>query len=162
MDIIEDLIAGHREVRERKDMLKKLAANINNDAFFWDNTHKIMNFFDNELVRHFELEERVLFPVLKNALPDDKKCVVDETIREHGPINQKLAGLKTLIRDLGIKADKGSRERITTVSGDLLESLILHAYKEDSDIFPLVKQHFTREHFIMMEELYFKFIGVSK
>ena len=56
MDVIEKLIAGHREVREEIDILNKLVKMSNSDAFAWDDVFKISNFFEKEVKEYFRLE----------------------------------------------------------------------------------------------------------
>lgn len=159
MDVIEHLIAGHREVFEKKDFLDKLAAGINNDAFFWDNAPKVANFFDVEVRKHFEIEEKVLFPLLREVFPGDKRGIVDNIELEHEPILRKVNELVNAAKEHSISATKVTRVQMAEISGSLLEMLVPHAHKEDVELFPLIKKHFKPESFERLEQLYFKYIG---
>ena len=83
MDVIEGLIAGHRDVGERRDVMEKLAKNINNDALFWEDAFKIMKFMDTEARKHFAIEEKVLFPVARKVFPPAKLALFTELEADH-------------------------------------------------------------------------------
>ncbi|MFH1368501.1 MAG: hemerythrin domain-containing protein [Elusimicrobiota bacterium] len=160
MDVIENLIAGHREVFEKKDLLAKLAASINNDAFFWDNVPKIQVFFNKEVKQHFELEEKVLFPEMKKIVPKEDQGKIAEIENEHKPILEIIAQLDGAMEEHSKNPNKSTRERVADVAGRLMEKLIPHAQKEDAELFPMVRKYFKAGNFIKLEAAYFKFLGV--
>lgn len=156
MDVIESLIVGHRDVFEKKDLLAKLAKNINNDAFFWDNAPKVWDFFNKEVSRHFMVEEKALFPVLKKVIPPEAKKTLEKIEDEHGPILEKVKELKAALVKHQEGSTKSTREELTRIAGDLIGALVPHAQAEDEKIFPLIKKYFKTEHYAMLEEEYIK------
>jgi hemerythrin-like domain-containing protein len=88
---------------------------------------EFMVFYGAHLVPHFQAEEKVLFPLLRSAVPGTEN-MIDELVRDHGRIRQAIpqlesgTGLAKLIFDLG----------------DLLER---HIRKEERELFPLFEQH---------------------
>ena len=160
MDVIEGLIAGHREVGERKDVIEKLAKNINNDALFWEDAFKVMSFMDIEGRKHFEFEEKVLFPVARKVFPEAKLALLAELESDHKLILEKIDTLRVNVKQHPAMPSKTAREALSTLAGEIMESIILHAHKEDIALFPLVNQLFKTEDYSELEENYYKFIGV--
>jgi iron-sulfur cluster repair protein YtfE (RIC family) len=89
--------------------------------------NELSEFFAANLVAHFRAEEKVLFPLMRAAVPGIA-VMVDELIGQHEQIRKAVpqleagTGLAKLIFDLG----------------DLLER---HIRKEERELFPLFEQH---------------------
>jgi iron-sulfur cluster repair protein YtfE (RIC family) len=88
---------------------------------------EFLAFYTNNLVPHFKAEEDVLFPALRDAVPDSA-VIIDSLAQDHAQIRRAMpqleagTGLAKLIFDLG----------------DLLER---HIRKEERELFPLFEQH---------------------
>ena len=117
MDVIEKLIAGHREAKEEIDILDKLVKMSNSDAFAWDNVFKISDFFEKEVREHFRLEEIVLFPVMKNVLPGAEQNILAEITDEHKPILWKFDDFKKMAERHKKISSKNSREDFVSSCG---------------------------------------------
>ncbi len=84
------------------------------------------SFFGKQLTPHFRAEEKVLFPFMREAVPESA-ALLDDLLRDHEAfrqVPQKLtagAGLSKLIFDVG----------------DLLER---HIRREERELFPLFEQ----------------------
>lgn len=160
MDVIEKLIAGHRETKEEIDLLDKLVKLSNSDAFAWDDVFKISIFFEKEVKEHFRLEEMVLFPVMKNVLPLSEQNILTEIKDEHKPILVKLDDFKKMAERHKKISSKNSREDFVNSSKAVIDLLIPHAKKEDIKLFPLVRKYFKTENYKELEEMYFKYLKV--
>lgn len=160
MDVIESLVAGHRDVAERKDLMQKLAKNINDDAFFWEDAFKVVNFFNREVRKHFEIEEKVLFPVMKKLCPKESCGRIDEIQAEHIPILAQISKLEKIASEHASSPDKKTRERLAETAGNIMELIILHAHREDAELFPLIKKWFKSGDYAELEENYYRLIGV--
>ncbi|MBN1383454.1 MAG: hemerythrin domain-containing protein [Elusimicrobia bacterium] len=160
MDVIEKLVAQHTGIKEQLDILNKLIRMIDSDAFIWDNVVKVSDFFNREARQHFILEERVLFPVLKKVLPQDKQKILTEIELEHRPILDKLVEFEKIAKKHSKLQSYDSRENFIKTSHDIIESLISHAKKEDEKLFPLIKSLFKPENYREFEDLYFKYLEV--
>lgn len=154
MDIVAKLVTGHRDLFERQDVLVKLSQAIDNDAFFWDSAVKVSEFFDKEVRQHLEIEERVLFPVMRKALPADKLSVLDGIEKEHGPLGEKLTNFETISKSHNRFPSKVTREEMVRAAQDVLEPLLDHARREDQELFPLIKDTFRAEHYQELEQRY--------
>ncbi|MHB9155255.1 MAG: hemerythrin domain-containing protein [Endomicrobiales bacterium] len=159
MDVVEQFIAGHREIAERNDILKKLVSMADNDAFFWDNALKLSGFFKKEVREHFRMEEKVLFPVLRKALPEEKRGALDRIEKDHAPLLKKLSEFEALSSGHLRYPSKATREELARTAGALLDALLKHAREEDVELFPFMRGEFKSEHYKELEELYFKFSG---
>ena len=160
MDVVERIIAGHRLVDEKKDILKKLVKMLDNDAFFWDNAVKIEYFFKIEVREHFVMEEKVLFPVMKKVLKAQEREVLKEIELEHGPIILKLTEFQAISGSHLRYASKATREPMVKAACELIEMIMAHAKKEDKHLFPLIRERFDPENYTQLEDLYFKFLKV--
>jgi len=160
MDIVEKIIAGHRVVDEKRDMLSKLVNMLDTDPFFWDKAEKIEFFFKKELVEHFALEERVLFPVLKKVLTGRELEILKEIEREHVPLSQKLNELRSFSVSHMRYASKATREPMIKSACELVEKIVSHAAREDKELFPGLKARLSPENNRELEDLYFKYLKV--
>jgi iron-sulfur cluster repair protein YtfE (RIC family) len=85
-----------------------------------------LDFYRNHLVGHFQVEEEVLFPALREALPQCT-ALIDELVGEHERLHQLVARLE---------AGTGLAKEIFDL-GDLLEA---HIRKEERQLFPLFEK----------------------
>ena len=160
MDIIEKLVAGHRGLSEKRDILSKLVKALDTDAFFWDRAEEISVFFKKEVREHFAIEEKVLFPVLKKTLTGKELEYLKEIETEHAPILIKLNGFQIVAENHRRYASKATRENMIKSAFEIIEAITDHAAKEDKHLLPLVKEKFHAEETREMENLYFKFIKI--
>ena len=88
---------------------------------------EFLAFYTSNLIPHFKAEEDVLFPALRDAVPESVQ-IIDGLAQDHAQIRRTMpqleagTGLAKLIFDLG----------------DLLER---HIRKEERELFPLFEQH---------------------
>ena len=97
-----------------------------------------ISFYNTELVKHFQDEEEILFPAVKNKNDDlDKK--IAEIISEHRK-------METLIRDLE-KTDQ--LENVLDDFGQLLEK---HIRKEERELFVEIEKVLSEEELQVISE----------
>ena len=97
-----------------------------------------ISFYNTELVKHFQDEEVILFPAVKNKNDDlDKK--ITEIISEHRK-------METLIRDLE-KTDQ--LENVLDEFGQLLEK---HIRKEERELFVEIEKVLSEEELQVISE----------
>lgn len=161
MDAIEKIIAGHRDVREREDILQKLIKMVDHDVFFWDNALKVAAFFDREVYRHLDIEENVLFPVMRKVIPPtDVENLLSTFEEEHIPIREKIRQFGTIAREHTHHPSKSTREHVVKLSREIIEVLVPHAQKEDDLLFNLVHRFFKPEDYHEVAERYGKYLAV--
>jgi hemerythrin-like domain-containing protein len=88
-----------------------------------ERAQEFLHFYKSSLTRHFEAEERVLFPAMRTALPASA-ALVDALVHDHQQIRQSLPELES----------KMELAKLLFDLGDLLER---HIRKEERELFPL-------------------------
>jgi hemerythrin-like domain-containing protein len=89
---------------------------------------EFLEFYHANLVPHFRAEEIVLFPPLRDTIPDCAP-LVDELCHQHDELRQGVPGLES----------EGGLAKLIFDLADLLER---HIRKEERELFPLFEAHF--------------------
>jgi len=97
-----------------------------------------IKFYNDELIKHFEDEEKILFPVV-NGKDDEIDNLIEEIITEHKKIKQ-------LVNQLESDEDV---ENTLDELGNILES---HIRKEERDLFTKIQEILTKEELTSVEK----------
>ena len=97
-----------------------------------------IKFYYDELVKHFEDEEKILFPVV-NGKDDEIDNLVEEIITEHKKIKQLINRLES---------DEDVENNLNEL-GSILES---HIRKEERDLFMKIQAILTKEELTTVEK----------
>lgn len=126
----------HKTISEELSFLKGYLPYLYDGQSF-DNGSRTMDFFDKTVVGHFENEERRLFTIaLAGGQPEIKKTV-RRLQHEHIDILAKLDTARDIVLKYGYKfPDQGVKDAFTGALKELMEMVILHARKEDEELFP--------------------------
>ncbi|HEY1371115.1 MAG TPA: hemerythrin domain-containing protein [Candidatus Binatia bacterium] len=84
-------------------------------------------FFDQNLTRHFQAEEEILFPSMRAAIPESS-ALIDDLLTDHARLRGFLPSLA---------GDAGLAKHLFD-AGDLLER---HIRREERELFPLFEKH---------------------
>jgi len=98
----------------------------------------LIKFYYDELVKHFEDEENILFPAV-NGKDDEIDNLIEEIITEHKKIKQ-------LVNQLEVNEDV---ENTLDKLGNILES---HIRKEERDLFMKIQAILTEQELTAVEE----------
>jgi hemerythrin-like domain-containing protein len=116
------LLARHLQQGE-----KILAKTLSYDPV--DQAQEIVAFYNLHLAEHFEIEERILFPLVSRYIPTAAD-LIKELTEEHRRLEQIIDVFKQeVFKDIELKLRS---------FGALLES---HILKEDQQLFPLFERH---------------------
>lgn len=85
-----------------------------------------LSFFNSELIKHFKIEEDILFPIVKN-LSNELDMLIEELITEHQKFHEMLKKIKNDRRNYEFLFDFGK----------LLES---HIRKEERQLFEMIQE----------------------
>ena len=88
-------------------------------------------FFDKQLTPHFRAEEKILFPFMREAVPQSAP-LLDELVRDHEAFRQAVKNLVTVT----------ALSKLIFDIGDLLER---HIRKEERELFPLFEKYVDNE-----------------
>jgi len=97
-----------------------------------------IKFYYDELVKHFEDEEKILFPVV-NGKDDEIDNLIEEIITEHKKIKQLVSQLES---------DEDVKNTLNEL-GNILES---HIRKEERDLFMKIQAILTEQELTAVEE----------
>jgi iron-sulfur cluster repair protein YtfE (RIC family) len=97
-----------------------------------------IRFYNYELIKHFEDEEKILFPVV-NGKDDEIDNLIEEIITEHKKIKQLINRLDS---------DEGVENTLDEL-GNILES---HIRKEERDLFMKIQEILTEDELTSVEK----------
>ncbi len=97
-----------------------------------------IRFYNDELIKHFEDEEKILFPVV-NGKDDEIDNLIEEIITEHKKIKQLINRLDS---------DEGVENNLDEL-GNILES---HIRKEERNLFMKIQEILTEDELTSVEK----------
>jgi hemerythrin-like domain-containing protein len=115
--------------RQHQDVLERLRAIDGGTPPADGQVADVVRFLEAEVMQHFELEERALFPVLARHIGDTQGPLAVMNA-EHATFRQLLAGLTAALRS-------GKLDQQQRCTRDLVALLRGHIAKEDEVLFPL-------------------------
>lgn len=128
MSAIEVLKQDHRRVEQLFGQYREAAASP-------EGKQDIANQIIRELSVHAAIEEEILYPVVREALPDGDE-LAQESLQEHHAAKQVLADLDGMPPD-GPEFD----QRV----GQLMEDIEHHVEEEEGEMFPKLQQALDAE-----------------
>lgn len=97
------------------------------------------DFFSNNLERHFQAEEEILFPIIRSSSPESR-ALIEALLEEH----------RQICIGVGRLAEKTIRSKVFFDLGDLLER---HIRREERELFPLFEKVAAAEAEKIKEEI---------
>jgi hemerythrin-like domain-containing protein len=92
-----------------------------------------IEYCDGEILPHFELEERTIFPIAKDL--ETAKPIIETLLTDHEDLRQMIAALPGLLF--------ASEDNAKTALRALGERLEKHIRKEERDLFPLLESELS-------------------
>ncbi|MFZ5869613.1 MAG: hemerythrin domain-containing protein [Actinomycetota bacterium] len=120
-DLIDELIADHREV---EDAFTRLEAGMTADE-----GQRLVEATITELVRHSVVEETLLYPLAERVLPDGKQ-LADHEKKDHAEVERMMKELERL--------EPGSQAYVTEVRM-WMRSVRSHIEEEETDLMPRLR-----------------------
>jgi hemerythrin superfamily protein len=96
---------------------------------------KVVHRVVHDLAVHGEIEELLLYPRARQALPDGES-LADEAVEEHLAIKQTLNDLDSMTAE-----DEGFADKMA----ELMREVRHHVEEEESDLFPKLREALTEE-----------------
>ena len=128
MDAIEVLRGDHRRVEQLFGQYQEATASP-------ERKQEIMNEIIRELSVHAAIEEEILYPTVREALPDGDELAQD-SLQEHQQAKQVLSDLDAMSPD-----DPEFDQRV----GRLIEDFQHHVGDEEGEMFPKLQQALDAE-----------------
>ena len=109
------------------------------DKAFFSNLQSFFQFLKKDLLRHFELEELVIFPAAVNGAPSyETTLAVLHLQKDHGRLENQFNQL--LGRESEMAPQKLNASLVKEM-GNFFENLKNHAKYELTELFPAIDQH---------------------
>lgn len=135
MDKLTKLSCDHSYLSERMAFFEKLVEAIeSNDLTRY--IAKIQFFIDEYIVNHFKYEEENIFPLIIQHGSPEEKAMVQELQQEHAQILSELDIFKERLLRYDSSLSEKDVEEIIQASRGIVKMILLHAQKEDDQLFP--------------------------
>lgn len=105
-----------------------------------------VRFFEGEMVSHFQAEEEILFPAMRDLTGAPR--IIDELLEEHEKVRRLIDRLREI--------EPGSLASTLMAFADTLEA---HIRKEERELFPIYEQQASAEVIFGVERAIFSLIG---
>lgn len=144
MDKLSKAMQEHAKISESTTFFKE-SLEIFTERGGTDCIEKIQKFLNDDIIAHFEFEEKKLFlPVLMTGTLKEKHLIRELQI-EHIQMLDKIDQLKASILFYNSSAGKEIRLKkimasVIGIYGAIYEEFLKHAHKEDAELFPIFKK----------------------
>ncbi|MFH1239096.1 MAG: hemerythrin domain-containing protein [bacterium] len=98
-------------------------------------------FFDEHIVEHFQFEEKEIFDIIIKSATPEEKHLIRSLQEEHIQLLDRIDRFKDLFAQCEVKPEKNKLEARVTLSKDIVETMLAHARKEDTELFPLLRKY---------------------
>lgn len=130
----------HKKISEEMIMLGDLLPYLGDEKAY-DNLSRVMDFFKQRVLSHFDWEEAQVFPIALAVGELDFKKTIRELQQEHIGIIAKFDVLAEIILKHGFSfEDEMVKNEFISVSREMIEMMFKHARKEDTDFFPYLER----------------------
>jgi hemerythrin superfamily protein len=133
-DVVDELSTDHREALALLDRI----ATSTDQAERRDLTDTVIA----EIVRHAVAEEMYVYPAMRDHVPGGAQ-EVEHDIEEHKQLEQVMKQLEAV---------DTTEDRFDKLIGDMTDLLRHHASDEESDQFPKLRAHLSREQLVQLRE----------
>jgi hemerythrin superfamily protein len=133
-DVVDELSSDHREALA---LLDRLANSV--DA---DQRRDLADTVIAEVVRHAVAEEMYVYPAMREHVPDGDQAV-EHDIEEHKQLEGTMKQLEAV--------DPGE-PRFDSLVREMTEQLRHHAYDEETEQFPRLRERIPRDELVRMRE----------
>jgi hemerythrin superfamily protein len=123
MDLIDQLLLDHRVVQGLFDLYEDL------EPMKLQDRRDVVREISRELAQHANLEERYLYPLVREALPDADELLGDH-LEEHREVEQMLSRLEDLE-----PSDERFHQAVMAVAGKVRE----HIRQEEEETLPRLR-----------------------
>lgn len=147
IDPIKVLIREHNEGLQRLAVLENAAESIKLNGFSAEAFEQIaetIRWLNTEVRRHTQIEEKFLFPLIDRHM----RALADQVRGEHRDLWDLFNDLLHAVKDVEEGRLHGTSIRdIVAIVRSIVELLRAHVRREDTMVFPAVKQLLTKDEY---------------
>lgn len=140
MDKLTREIHEHDQIIEAMAFFENFLKAITSDDVE-DYLSRLHQFSDEYIVEHFKFEEQEIFPLILQQGSSAEKAFIRELQEDHRQILASLAEFIKVISSYRDQPDKEEVKNIIKSSETVVSQVILHARKEDENLFPALKKY---------------------
>jgi iron-sulfur cluster repair protein YtfE (RIC family) len=138
--VLSDLEKEHNEVLQKLGLLGLTVQSFETieaeHSKQIEDGRKLLNFIDEKIIPHFQMEETILFPTLERLTSIDKGLILSYRV-EHKKILAEVEEFKKIVSsqsgDFGIIKDQ------------IVKDIMAHATRENEELIPLTRKLITEE-----------------
>ena len=137
--VLDKVKKDHKRISEEMELLKVSLPYLNGEEAY-NNVRKVINFFKEKGLSHFEYEEREIFPVVLAIGDLEIKQMIRELQQEHILIISKFDIMSDIIFKHGFSFhDEKTKNKFIEISREMLGLILQHARKEDTELLPYLE-----------------------
>ena len=135
MDKLTKAYLDHGMISEELTFFKKFVEGIDADEV-QNYLKRLRKFSEEYITNHFRFEEEEIFPMILKYGNEKEKRMVSMLQDDHVEILKKLAHFMEEVASYGGLPTEQQIGKIMLSSRELLEMILVHARKEDTQLFP--------------------------
>lgn len=138
--VLSDLEKEHNEVLQKLGLLgltiqsfESIEAEHSKQI---EDARKLLNFIDEKIIPHLQMEETILFPTLERLTSIDKGLILSYRV-EHKKILAEVEEFKKIV-----SSQSGD---FSIIKDQIVKDIIAHATRENEELIPLTRKLITEE-----------------
>ncbi len=135
MDKLTRAYLDHGMISEEMTFFKKFVEGMNVDEVE-NYLTRLRKFSEEYIINHFRFEEEEVFPLILKYGNEKEKKMVHMLQDDHVVILKELARFMKKVASYGVHPTEEEIEDIMRSSRAVLEMVLIHARKEDTQLFP--------------------------
>ena len=141
IDPLIRLVKDHEKISEFLEDVAETSGFLHEEEE-WRKIKPIEEYFQRNIIHHFEFEEKKVFPtiLLKLATPESIKLIL-ELQKEHGIILTKLREFLSVTSKNIAPVDKKTSSQLTFMGRKIIHLILIHASKEDDKLLPILEKN---------------------
>jgi hemerythrin-like domain-containing protein len=131
-----------REALEHKNVTESFTIFRKTIGFFSrPDIEGFKKFLDDNIIDHFKFEENQLFSVISEKGTAEEKALVRELNAQHVQISGMIRDFGKLFFQCGAHPSEDQKDELVKLSSKIIDTLLEHAQREDSKLFPILKKY---------------------
>jgi DUF438 domain-containing protein len=135
MDKLTKAYLDHGMISEEMTFFEKFVEGIDADEVE-DYLTRLRKFSEEYIINHFRFEEEEIFPLILKYGNEKEKKMIQMLQDDHAKILKELAQFMKKVASYGTYPAREEIEDIMRSSRAVLEMVLVHARKEDTQLFP--------------------------
>jgi hemerythrin-like domain-containing protein len=141
MDALTRAAREHEQIQERMTFFQKSFPIISAKKDYGQ-LAVLGGFFNEYVMAHFHFEETEVFPLLLEWGRPEEKALVRVLQKEHSQILPLVEKFFSRLDQVLPTSGQEQIDELFSIGREIINQTLLHARKEDENLFPAMKRHF--------------------